>query len=309
MNELLFELLQKGATVDTLKKELKLNNYQLTLKLNALKNKGYTIYRKNHYDFPTYHLAKSQVIKNTMYTPIFIQGGKVRFILISDTHLCHMGDRIDLIESIYDYAIKNDIKGIIHTGDLIEGVSEAVENHEQIVKIPDSLEQAKYVVKNYPKDNTITNYILLGNHDSTTLNYSGFDISQFIASKRLDMIFTGYRIANLKINNDFIALHHPFLQKNNHYYDEEINNDFVTKKNIPFVIIRGHTHASSLYDFEKSLVICVPALYDKGDMQKGAWDIELTFGNNGKICNLELHPLIVEPKITPVTKILRKVNR
>ncbi len=134
MDELLFKLLKKGTTIDTLKTELKLNNYQLALKLNALKNKGYTIYRKNHYDFPSYHLASSQVIKNTMYTPIFIQGGKVIFLLISDTHLCHVNDRVDLLENTYDYALKNDIKGIIHAGGLIEGNSEVVDNHENIVK-------------------------------------------------------------------------------------------------------------------------------------------------------------------------------
>lgn len=311
-NEKLLNLIIDGATIQELKQELKLNNYQLSLKLNSLKNKGFLIEKTYNDDIGTkislQQNSGQQKIKDNIRIYTNDSTDKIRFVIIADTHFGNIGDRFDLIESIYEYAIKHGIHSILHLGDLIEGFNPRINNIDRL-KMTDAIETAKYVTKNYPKDNSITNYILLGNHDFRTICTQGFDISTLISNARLDMEFLGYKNATIELRKDSIGLQHPTTIENHHTYDFQFKQYYKDKLTKPLICFRGHLHNSLFYTFQDITIVCAPLLYNS-TVQKplGAWDIILYFNSQNKIENIELQPLVVEPKVTPTTKILHKIR-
>lgn len=83
-----------------------------------------------------------------------------KIIIISDTHIGSTYENISYLDSVYEYALKNNIKTILHGGDLFQGPYKGVSNK---YRKPEN--QILHLQKDYPKDNSISNKIILGNHD------------------------------------------------------------------------------------------------------------------------------------------------
>lgn len=82
-----------------------------------------------------------------------------KVMIISDTHLGGIYGNYDLVYWVYDFALKNGIKYILHAGDIIEGyVNRSIES-------PIAYEQVKELQEKYPKTDEIKTYYILGNHD------------------------------------------------------------------------------------------------------------------------------------------------
>lgn len=82
-----------------------------------------------------------------------------KVMIISDTHLGGIYGNYDLVYWVYDFALKNGIKYILHAGDIIEGyVNRSIES-------PIVYEQVKELQEKYPKTDEIKTYYILGNHD------------------------------------------------------------------------------------------------------------------------------------------------
>lgn len=82
-----------------------------------------------------------------------------KVMIISDTHLGGIYGNYDLVYWVYDFALKNGIKYILHAGDIIEGyVNRSIES-------PIAYEQVKELQETYPKTDEIKTYYILGNHD------------------------------------------------------------------------------------------------------------------------------------------------
>ena len=117
-------------------------------------------------------------------------------VLISDLHLGSLYDCIDLLKEIYDFCLKNNIHIIINAGDLIDGFMGLPEKRVY------GEEQIEYLLKNYPFDPSILNFITLGNHDEDYFLKTHQDISKILKSKRHDLVCLGYGLGKLKIKRD-----------------------------------------------------------------------------------------------------------
>lgn len=84
------------------------------------------------------------------------------FGLISDTHLCSVAERLDLINKAYDEFASSGIRQVFHSGDLTDGFQE-YRGHHQFVKVFGSQPQAQYVIQRYPRRDGITTYVIAGN--------------------------------------------------------------------------------------------------------------------------------------------------
>ena len=84
--------------------------------------------------------------------------------IISDTHLCSVAERLELVNEAYDTFVEQGITHVFHMGDLTDGWNE-YRNHISFVKVHGSQEQAIYAMKNFPKRKGITTYVIGGNHD------------------------------------------------------------------------------------------------------------------------------------------------
>ena len=86
--------------------------------------------------------------------------------LISDTHLCSVAERLDVVNDAYDAFKARGITHVFHTGDISDGWQE-YRNHISFVKAHGDQDQAAYVIKHYPKREGITTYVIGGNHDDS----------------------------------------------------------------------------------------------------------------------------------------------
>ena len=111
------------------------------------------------------------------------QDNKFTALVISDIHLGGGFERLDLLDKIYDYCVKNGIHIIINCGDLIDGTFSLTEK-----KISSTLEQVDYLLKKYPFDKSILNFALLGDHDYSVLHETGQDLMITLSSYRQDIV-------------------------------------------------------------------------------------------------------------------------
>lgn len=284
----ILQLLETEVDLKTMREETGLNNYQLSLKLKSLKNRGYQLKRSCYEEGIKFSLDKNlpDVSKTIEIFPIT---EKFRFLAISDTHFGSIYDDMKKLDSIYEYALCNQIRTIIHLGDLIEGPK-----YLEVQRLSDLQEQLCYVVKKYPKDESINNYILLGNHDKQSIQQYGYNVTNYLFDRRLDFVPLGYQIGQIKIYNSRILLLHKHLS-----FPLQFN-----YKNVRLSLI-GHYHKSKIFFENHAWSAFVPTLSNNNQVGlPGAFDI--TILNN--FTDLLFRSLILEPIVTPVTEVLVKAK-
>ena len=231
-------------------------------------------------------------------------------IAISDLHITD-NKSIENLNYIYDYDLKNNVITIFNLGDIFDpdiSFPHFMNEDDQKIKrleIFNSL--IEYSIKNIPKDSSITNLIIGGNHDKIFYK-SGIDSIKRLTDYRKDYINLGYDHSVIKIKNDKLGLHHfdrrisstNFIDKfntkeaelvgllNSYYLNNDLNRKDIT---LDFL---GHYHVSKLS--ENNSYIAVPSL-NRDHIQNGAWRIKFFFDSNGKITNIVSIPLIVDKKV------------
>lgn len=289
---------EKHPSLDMLKKLTGLNNYQLSLKLSSLKNKGFLIERIYFSDTIRYCLHKDPNSKPYIHMHV---RKKFRFLAIADTHIGSINERFDLLDNIYEYAAKVGIHTIVHCGDLIEGPE-----LNDINSLKKTNEVLKYIIKKYPKDDNIYNYITFGNHDARSIVQDNYNIINLLTSRRLDFISMGYKFGCFKTLNDFITIYHPYRHKNRDQYINDVHNnypDIETK-----LILLGHTHRSASYMNDKSILINVPCLCSSN--KPGAWDITINYDTSiGQMEDIILRKIDVEPFANITDELYQNVKK
>ena len=129
-----------------------------------------------------------------------------KLIVISDTYYGSVYENYDYINMLYEFAIKNNYKNILHGGDFIQG--DIPPTNEGLEKISS---QTLGVINNYPYDHNIKNYILLGNHDH--LIYKNMESSLSMLSLRNDFNLLGIRYAYINWYNHLISISHQVKKR------------------------------------------------------------------------------------------------
>lgn len=260
--DILLNLNDNMSIIDALV-ESNLNKKNFLVHLRSLLNYGLNENRKKEViQFLNKEVNSYNIECNEVY----------HFIAISDTHFGHQKDRIDLIDNVYEYAVRNNISDIIHTGDFLEGIYLGRPS-----KHKDIISQAIYVNNKYPMHKGINNRILLGNHDYSALINHNFEIDKFF--ERSDFIFLDYGISDLIVNKEIIKLRHRIKK-----YD--ISSGLKAR-----IHLHGHSHTFKM-DYSNKLVVNVPTISDVSssalEQQKGFLDIEITFNKEeAEIINIK----------------------
>lgn len=150
---------------------------------------------------------------------------KDTFIVISDTHIGSEFEKIQYLDYVYEFAIKNNIKDIVHAGDVIQSTYRPVQK-----RYVDQEKQIIHLVDDYPYDNSLKNHLLFGNHDYHTLAKN--DHYMRVISRRNDFHILGFKRAYLNWQKSLICVDHP-IQK----YNINIPNYD------PLLRIIGHSHS------------------------------------------------------------------
>lgn len=246
--EKLISMIKQNKSVNEICKMLRISPKQLAIKLNMLKMQGY--YTDKDYDMNGMTFLK---IENPFETEKTIEiedynskpKKNVRFVAISDTHLGNKLDDLNYINALYNYCIKNNVHIILNAGDLCEGIYP--DKHEATTK--NSQEQLDYVLKNYPYDKGILNFLTLGNHDASFYYQEGIDIKKFLENRRLDIIPIGYGYGKLNLANCPIIMQHKIERAGLEMPFEE------------GLVLKGHAHKYRTTPSKNgNLTIYVPSL-------------------------------------------------
>lgn len=199
------------------------------------------------------------------------EDNEFKFIVISDTHFGSVFENIEYLDFVYEYASINNIKYILHAGDLIEGSYDNYGRCKSEYSTIDS--QINHVLKDFCYDDNIKNMILLANHDVYSIYHYGIDIAP-ILEERKDFEILGYRSSYLKVNDKYISLKHEISRLRNSLKDYITLIDFV-----------GHSHQYRCNYNKTNTRIKVPTLSD----MKGNYIINKGF----LVCNINSNDLKV----------------
>ena len=206
-NKQIVDLVEKGYSLNGISNEVGLSNRQIHSRLIALNRIGMNFERQFFCNGEvTYKLVKDLKSPKDYYgVDLYTEHNDLEFrtVVISDLHFGSEKQRLDALYEIYNYCITNNIHIILNAGDLIDG------NFGYTGKIyEDVRKQIDFMIKKYPTDKNILNFILLGNHDLSSLRTLGVDLNDFLNNKRPDLISIGYSRGAINIKNEQIILKH-----------------------------------------------------------------------------------------------------
>ncbi len=276
--ETLFNLLKDGFVLTKAS-----HPRQVYKRIIEIKNKGYNVERMDIIENGTTKYKLKTILEEypnkILYT--YPETTEFRALVISDTHLGNSLQRIDVLNSIYEYCIKNNIHIILNCGDFVEGIDKT--SYGKLID-KDFITQITNALKNHPYDKNIINLLLLGNHDKSYLEKHYIDLQKIIIDNRHDILPLGYNQANIDVKNDTIALLHP---NNNEKYQLEDK-----------IVFRGHSHQSKqkIDAGGNKILIYVPTcssiFHNRDYCYPSILDVNFEFSANGLIKEMNISTLI-----------------
>lgn len=302
INHEILKLIEQNKSLNEITNMLDITNKELYDKLQDLRNIGINTYKKYQYDGNINYGIIKNFSLNKIHNPeikIVIPKEKRYFkaIVLSDLHIGSKKERLDLLEQVYDYCIKNDINIILNCGDLVDGLY-----HISKASIDMAYEEINKMLENHPFDKNILNFICLGNHDMYFLERFGINVRNIIQANRHDLIPISYGLGGIKIKKDLLFLSHKLSNKNPDMYE--------TDK----IIFEGHSHYTNFYLNEKNnnKLFKVPSL---SDIQRNAsmpsfYEICFEFNENGlfNVGQIKLLTLKKEKFVISETKEYNFIN-
>ncbi len=151
-----------------------------------------------------------------------------RFGVISDTHIGSPDENWDYIKWAYETFSENQIKEVIHAGDVFDGLCgfQDVEDEERKKEI--CKEQLQSFTKNYPKG--FCNYVTYGNHEGYFFEL-GINLMTDMALLRKDFKPLGIGLGYIDWQEERIAVKHYIKKCQNPIYAFPAD-----------LILNGHSH-------------------------------------------------------------------
>ena len=201
-----------------------------------------------------------------------------KFGVISDTHLCSIAERLDVVNDAYDEFEKQGIETVFHIGDMSDGWHE-YRNHINFVKVHGNQDQAKYVIKNYPKREGITTYLIGGNHDDSyaasktdrmSLVTHGFHHQGRHVEGRKDIIYLG-QYSHYIIFPQEIRIHLLHPRGSASYarsYKQQKRSEAFSKNERPDIQFSGHFHTFNYTILQGTHMCAVAGAQDETEFFK-----------------------------------------
>lgn len=296
INKKIIDLIGKNKSLREISQILNITEKQLYIRIKQIINYGYLLKPHFTYDSDIYYsLQREDLIpRNRVTINMAKENNFFRCLVISDMHVGSIDSDIRLVNSVYEYAIKNNISIILNCGDTLEG--DYTSTRKIIKDVPSQIEN---FIKKYPYDKNILNFMILGNHDYHSLYYDGLDVSKTIKNSRYDIIPIGNGQASVNVKNDNIILFH------------KITKDFKPEINGEKILLSGHGHMmkTKLRDI---FWIGIPTLsYKSNDKTKdvipGFVDLSIDIDNDRFERAVAKH-MIITPKIIQASEVKGKVK-
>ena len=302
ISSLVFNQMTTGLSLNEIKTNLNLPDKMFLSALKEIRS-NYQNFTKKYTDNGTvfYLPEEPKLVLPPNKIELISTKDTFRAIFISDLHCGNKRQRLDLLNVVYEYAIKHNIYVIVNTGDVLENIY-SIPVSELKQKTVEG--QINSLVRNHPYAPNITNLILYGNHDYKALTDQGIDVASIIEQERYDLVSLGYGEAFIKTKEDEIGLQHNIGHGRHTALPEG-----------PRVIFKGHSHKMK-YNLKKGqAVINVPALSDANPESyeyphsKGFLDVEITFKEDNKFDKVYIKQFVVDKQPTIASEFTLALRR
>lgn len=149
-------------------------------------------------------LVKVPPVRDDVIHPLpleLLKGERIRFGVVSDTHLGSKECALDELSLAYDYFEAEGIRDVLHAGDLVAGLG-IFPHQEHHLTHTSFEEQRDFAAEHYPKRDGITTHIIGGNHDLDGMfGKAGADPVMAVADRREDVNYLGPWSAWLELAN------------------------------------------------------------------------------------------------------------
>ena len=273
---------KKKPYLKQIMEDLSLQEYEVYGLIEMLKNEGYL------YDIIDNKIIKTKPIKESSIYTLPNNLDHIKLLMLSDTHLCSLYDRVDILRYLYREAEEKKVNYILHSGDLTDGLSG---RPQQLYELKETsyTGQRDYVLEKYP-ESEIPTYFIAGNHDLWWIRQCGADICKDISNNRDDMIYVGSDCENLKIGKLSIRLYHgagagAYAKS----YKLQKYLDSIPMEERPHILQTGHIHQSFYMKQGKTHCFQTSCLQDltpyersKGlQNDKSVWWVDVFMDKNG----------------------------
>lgn len=241
---LTLSMIESGLSINEIQKELNINNIEFNKILKVIREAGYN-YSKSFTSTGSIviKLNKTLNFSDRKSVRINVKDRILKAIFISDLHIGSFFERPVLLKKVYEYAKTHDCHLIFNGGDLIDGEYPDLPYQP---KNPTVESQVKKVLRIYPYDPSIINFMLYGNHDYRSLIEKGFDVARYLEERRYDLISMGYGECIVHLQDDAIAITHDLKKMSKNVVPNNVS-----------AVYRGHSHKSKTRD---NKIIYIPAL-------------------------------------------------
>lgn len=299
-NAKILKLISENKTLNEISNGLELSNKQIMNRIRNIENNGYDFNRNYYYNGDIRYSLITNFNNSDEHIIITRQNDKkFKAMFISDLHFGTTKESIEAINTVYDYCIKENIHIIINCGDVVHGML----SPKDILNIYDYEEQFEHLIKNYPYDKSIINFIALGNHDLDPLTQIGFNMHKQLNKKRHDLVSLGYETNKITIKNQEIYIRHSQEQP-------------ILGINPQPIIFQGHSHFAKISNRVGDFRITIPSLsynlLKTNDIVKdlypmpSAMVIEFDF-INGYFHKADIYQLLVSDKVYTINYITSDV--
>lgn len=200
-----------------------------------------------------------------------LAGDKVRFGVVSDTHLSSKEQALPELHLAYDHFVREQIDTVFHAGDLVAGLGIFRGQDNEILHhtYPD---QCDYAEEHYPAREGVTTQIIGGNHDlEGDFGRIGADPVQAVANKRADINYLGPYSAWIELaNGGYVHLLHGKggMSYAFSYKAQKIVEGYGQGRK-PGALILGHYHVQGSFS-PRSVNTMFPACFEWQSVQFGA---------------------------------------
>ena len=283
LQKMVLEEIAINKSVNDILKDLDIDSKKLLSILEQLKNKGYEV-KREYYSEGNIILGLNTNTKENIPT-VHSNKKSEKFIVKSDTHYGSYFERPDLDDTVMNYAVNNGYHYMLHLGDFIDGISDSP-NINSRFKTDEG--QIKYALKRCPRDKSVIQFILLGNHDSYSKEHFGYNIGTIISKSGFDLVPIGFERGKICVGKDFIGLFHRIGSKSN------------PDTSVSRITFLGHTHRNKIEVFDDRIKVYVPSLSDiniyDSYLGKGFLTFEVEFTDKREISSCVIDHMVFDNK-------------
>jgi predicted phosphodiesterase len=226
---------------------------------------------------------------------------RIRFGVVSDTHLCSIYEKLDELYTFYAILEKEGIDTVLHAGDIVAGQG-IYRGQENEIHTFGAKRQAEYVIKKYPQFGNIKTYFITGNHCLSYWKTNGIDIGDLIAEKRSDLIYLGQYAGTMNLGGVIINLLHP--DGGTAYalsYRWQKIAEQIPSGQKPNILVGGHFH-NAIYFFYRNIHIITGGCFEgqnsfllrKGiNPTIGGWTVDVRIADDNKNSAVAITPSFI----------------